>query len=215
MLCSYGCGRPGIYYFKRVNKWCCEKYHQKCPVNRKKYSQPGNKNPMYGKVCSFKGKTKNDCDFINIQSKKMKEHHKNGTMKCYFLNYWKGKHLSEKTKLKIAKKMRGNTYGNGRGNKTIYNDITFKSSWEAKVSKFLDLNNIKWNYEEKEFILSETESYRPDFFIYENNSFVKLIEVKGYFREENKIKFQKFKQKYPEIQVELWNKKVLKSKNII
>jgi len=215
MLCSYGCGRPGIYYFDRVKKWCCENKHQKCPINRKKYSQPGNKNPMFGKECIFKGKTKENYTPLKIVSEKIKLHHKKGNIQCYFLNYWKGKKHSEKTKLKIAKKMRGNTYGKGRGNKTIYNDKTFRSSWEAKVAKFLDSNNIDWAYEEKEFILSETESYRPDFFIYKNDSFIKLIEVKGYFRKENKIKFEKFKEKYPSIIVELWDKKVLKNKNII
>lgn len=111
--------------------------------------------------------------------------------------------------------MRGNNYGKGRGKRTIYNGITFKSTWEAKVAKYLDDRGIRWNYEEQEFVLNERQSYRPDFFIYANDSFVKLIEVKGYFREENKKKFQKFKNKYPHIQVELWDKKVLKNKAII
>jgi len=215
MLCSYGCGRPGLYYFKRVKKWCCEKTHQTCPANRKKYSQPGKQNPMYGTECVFKGKTKDNYKPLKIISDKLKIRHQNGDAQCYFLNYWEGKTHSRSTKLKIAKAMRGNNYGKGRGNRTVYNNITFKSSWEAKVAKYFDDNNILWTYEEREFVLSDTESYRPDFFIYEDESFMKLIGVKGYFRKENKIKFEKFKNRYPEIIVELWNKEVLKDKNII
>jgi len=215
MVCHYGCGHEAKYQLKNGN-WRCEPKHQQCPANRKKYSHPGSKNPMYGKPGALKGKTKENCESLKRVSDKIKEHHKNGNCSSsYFLDYWKGKKHSEETKLKIAKQMRGNTYGKGQGKRTLYNDIIFRSSWEAKVAKHLDDNNIVWKYEEREFILSERESYRPDFFIYVNDSFVKLIEVKGYFREENKKKFQKFKNKYPHIQVELWDKKVLKNKAII
>jgi hypothetical protein len=42
-----------------------------------------------------------------------------------------------------------------------------------------------------------------------------LVEVKGYFREENKIKFEMFKREYPDVAVELWDGKVLKQLGII
>jgi len=38
MLCDYGCGQEGKYYFKTVNKWCCNKAYAKCPAIRKKNS---------------------------------------------------------------------------------------------------------------------------------------------------------------------------------
>ena len=53
------------------------------------------------------------------------------------------------------------------------------------------------------------------FFIYENNIFVKLVEVKGYFREANRKKFEMFLSEYPEIETELWDKPVLKKLKII
>jgi len=31
MLCEYGCGREGKFYFPTVDKWCCSKNHKKCP----------------------------------------------------------------------------------------------------------------------------------------------------------------------------------------
>jgi len=34
-LCDYGCGKEAKYSFKN-GKWCCEKSHNKCPVNREK-----------------------------------------------------------------------------------------------------------------------------------------------------------------------------------
>jgi hypothetical protein len=29
--CEYGCGQEGKFYFKWVNKWCCENHSSKCP----------------------------------------------------------------------------------------------------------------------------------------------------------------------------------------
>jgi hypothetical protein len=218
MICEYNCGREAKYPpGKGRTKWCCSKIPQLCPTVRKKNreSHIGEKNHMFGKPCVFKGKTKDNYEPLKIVSEKIKEHHRKGNIKTYFLNYWKDKHHSDKTKLKISKKMRGNQYGKGRGYLTKYNGTNFRSSWEAEVAKYLDNKKIDWKYEEREFEISETESYRPDFFIYLNNTFIKLIEVKGFFREENKRKFEKFKIKYPHIKVELWDKTILKNKNII
>jgi hypothetical protein len=215
MLCDYGCGRIAKYYFKRVDKWCCSKHHQSCPVNSKKYSQPGNKNGMYGKPCIFKGKTKDNYKPLKVVSEKIKQHHEDGNIECYFLNYWKNKSLSDSHKSNIAKSMKGNNYGKGRGKITIYQNISFRSTWEAKVARYLDMCGISWLYEEKAYSLNETQSYRPDFFIYENNYLTKIIEVKGYFWKENIKKFEDFKQKYPNINIELWDKDILQNLNII
>lgn len=128
---------------------------------------------------------------------------------------WKDKRHREESKAKISVAMVGNTNGKGRGKRTEYNGITFRSTWEAKVAEYLDLNNISWKYEESYFKLNGNKSYRPDFFVYENGNFTKLIEVKGYFRKENKEKFEEFKQLYPEIDIELWDKNILKEMNIL
>ena len=37
-LCDYGCGQEAKYYFPTVNKWCCSKTYQLCPVKRKESS---------------------------------------------------------------------------------------------------------------------------------------------------------------------------------
>lgn len=38
MICEYGCGREGKYFFKIVKKWCCEDHCTKCPNVRQKMS---------------------------------------------------------------------------------------------------------------------------------------------------------------------------------
>jgi hypothetical protein len=112
---------------------------------------------------------------------------------------------------KIAISMKGN--GNGatsfRRKKIEYKGIIFKSKWEANTARFFDINGINWKYEDKLYDLSETTSYRPDFSLYENGIFIKHIEVKGYFRKENKEKFDKFRNMYPDVNIEVWGKKKL------
>jgi len=122
----------------------------------------------------------------------------------------------ENRKLKIARSMKGNKNGatSFRRRNILYKGLHFKSGWEIKVAKYLDENNIKWEYETISYSLSETRSYTPDFSIYENGD-LKHIEVKGYFRKENRIKFDEFTEMYPKINVEIWDKKVLQSKSII
>lgn len=217
MKCSYGCGQEAKYHFKN-GKSCCSNSHQKCPANKKKYSNPGEKNPMYGKQCIFKGKTKDNYKPLKEVSKKIKQNYKTG--KCIipksFLNYWEGRKHTEETKKKIAKKMKGNNFGLGRGTISYYNGIKMRSTWEVAVASYLDHNDFNWKYEEKIFDLGNFTSYRPDFFIYdEDRNFVKLIEVKGYFRKENKKKFELFLKKYPNIIVEIWDYSVLKNLNLI
>jgi hypothetical protein len=126
------------------------------------------------------------------------------------------KEIEDARKKKISISMRGN--GNGattfRRQKIKYKEIIFKSKWEINTAKFFDLNGINWKYEDKVYNLSETTSYRPDFSIYENKIFIKHIEIKGYWRKDNKEKFELFLRMYPNIKIEIWDKKVLLNKNI-
>jgi hypothetical protein len=126
------------------------------------------------------------------------------------------KEKEERRKEKIAIAMKGNKNGatSFRRRNILYKDNHFKSGWEKNVAIYLDDNNINWKYEEFHYSLGKTRSYTPDFFIYENDKLVKHIEVKGYWREENKIKYEQFLAMYPNILIEVWDKKVLLSKNI-
>lgn len=129
---------------------------------------------------------------------------------------WVGRKRSEEERKKISLGMMGNRNANHRGDRqTFYKNIRMDSRWEAGVAKYFDRMKYEWIYNEKGFKLSDGRYYYPDFFIYENGIFKKLIEVKGFFRECNRKKYELFKSEYPDIKIELWEKEILKEKEII
>jgi len=75
-----------------------------------------------------------------------------------------------------------------------YKGIYMRSSWEILYAKYLDKQHINWQYEPIAFELDNT-TYTPDFYLPEKN---KYIEIKGYWRDDSKKKFNKFKEKYPD-----------------
>lgn len=66
---------------------------------------------------------------------------------------------------------------------TIYKGINMKSKLESKIAMFLDVLNIKWQYEPKKFLLSNGTPYIPDFYLTELKIW---IEVKGLILKHNK-----------------------------
>ena len=86
-----------------------------------------------------------------------------------------------------------------------------RSSWEVAYAKWLDKNGYKWQYESKTFDLGNS-SYTPDFYLPKKDMY---IEIKGYYRESFIKKFKKFKKMYPEINIQIENKKLLKEAGII
>ncbi|MBU0580767.1 MAG: hypothetical protein KKA19_06290 [Candidatus Margulisbacteria bacterium] len=79
------------------------------------------------------------------------------------------------------------------GKGAYYKNIWMRSSYEIAFAKYLDKVGIKWLYEPKAFDLGNT-TYRPDFYIPKFNSF---YEIKGYWRDDAKMKFELFKKLYP------------------
>lgn len=211
MKCKYGCNLEAKYTLKNGTK-CCSKWWTQCPVNRKLNSDGLKGKP---RVSWNKGKTKYDCDGLRRSSEKNKLNHKNGILKCYLPSF-KGKTHTKETKNKIAIALKGNNHSNGRGIITEYKGIKFRSTWEAKTAEYLDSKNINWKYEEKEYSISETTSYRPDFFIYdEHDNLLKIIEVKGYHWKHNMNKYEMFKKIYPNILIELWEEQELRDLGIL
>lgn len=147
----------------------------------------------------------------------------------------KGSKRSPETRARISAAMKGkrpsasNTesviaaIGNGHLNKlykhptyTAKNGqtITFRSSWEYEVAKYLDWLGVVWEYE-LEVLVLDGEYYLPDFFIF--NAFgqpVKLIEVKGYFPKEQQAKMKRFQQALP-IPLEIWDRSKLECIGLI
>jgi hypothetical protein len=84
--------------------------------------------------------------------------------------------------------------------------VWLRSSWEFGYSKWLDENSFDWDVECRSYLLSDGRYYRPDFFIFENNALLKIVEIKSTWANGSKDridKFEKFKLEYPEINSEL------------
>lgn len=56
-LCENGCGKEAKFQL-RNGKWYCNPDHRKCPNNKLKYGQSGEKNPMFGKKLSVESRLK-------------------------------------------------------------------------------------------------------------------------------------------------------------
>lgn len=91
-----------------------------------------------------------------------------------------------------------------------YKRILFRSSYEVKYAKYLDKNNIKWEYEPTTFRLSNT-TYTPDFKI--NNK--KYIEIKGWFSPKSYLKIKEFISVNPEIDFTILLEKDLKKMGVL
>lgn len=89
--------------------------------------------------------------------------------------------------------------------------FNLKSSWEVKVAKYLDEQNLVWDYEKKFFPVIYTYdneikngTYIPDFFVNDE-----IWEVKGYWRKDAKVKYEAFLQQYPNVKIKLLQKEQL------
>jgi hypothetical protein len=60
--------------------------------------------------------------------------------------------------------------------------VWLRSTYEYIFAKWLDSNNIDWDVECTCYVITDKESYRPDFFIYDNHVLVNIVEVKGYYK---------------------------------
>lgn len=78
-----------------------------------------------------------------------------------------------------------------------YSGHNMRSSWETSYAKYLDKNNIKWQYEPQTFNLGRA-TYTPDFYLPKEDRY---IEIKGYWRPEALLKFNLFKSKHPLVNI--------------
>jgi len=89
---------------------------------------------------------------------------------------------SESYRKNLSKALKGRiiTWKIGGYLKHKYKDIKMRSSWEVKTAKWLDENNIEWEYESKKCIFNRRQGnrYIIDFYLPKLN---KYIEVKGWW----------------------------------
>lgn len=137
-----------------------------------------------------------------------------------------GKHFSEESKEKMRKtignKLSGKNnprYGKvpSHGKRIWYNspfqrEVCFHSSWELAYANYLYSINEPWYYEFQFFPLSNGSTYTPDFFLPAQN---KYIEIKCYWRDDAKDKFELFRREYPDVNIVLLTKEGLTNMRIL
>ncbi len=145
----------------------------------------------------------------------------------------KGKLHSKKTKnlMPLSRKgkftgknnpMYGKPSPHGKGEWFTKEDGTkvwMRSSWEIKFAKYLNKHKIGWLYEFKVFPITylyegkmKEGNYLPDFYL---PIFDKYVEVKGYWRDKSKFKFEAFKEQYPNEKIQLVMKEEMKELGLI
>ncbi len=91
----------------------------------------------------------------------------------------------------------------------------FRSSWELAVAHYLENQNLVWKYEYRRYQLASLDkTYVPDFFILDNDTIEKIIEVKGWMKQKDRDKIASFRSEY-EIPLEVWERKKLRSLNLL
>ena len=105
------------------------------------------------------------------------------------------KHHKENCKCMACKVMRGElkTYRK----KYPHNGWIMRSTWEVAYAKYLEANNISYEFEPKMFILSTGQRYLPDFYLSDTDEW---IEIKGWLGRNGKEysdKIELFKKEYP------------------
>ena len=90
--------------------------------------------------------------------------------------------------------------------------MKLRSSYELFYAKWLDKNNIEWEYEPR-YTLSNGMSFSPDFKLFRHSEcgiIVEIVEIKGYWTEKATSKWKRFKKDYPELK-----KRVLMKNDLI
>jgi hypothetical protein len=84
--------------------------------------------------------------------------------------------------------------GNGGFRKDLQHYV--RSNWEANFARILNYNNVKYEYEKHFFVFPNGSTYTPDFLIDDT-----FFEIKGYWTNVAKQKFELMKIHYPHINV--------------
>lgn len=101
------------------------------------------------------------------------------------------------------------TYKVTHGKRVLVQETWMRSTYEARFARFLDNIGVEWSYEPKHFsVLNGTKTYLPDFYVPLVDAF---IEVKGWWRDDAKEKFDDFVASNPSLRYALIDHQVLKS----
>lgn len=90
----------------------------------------------------------------------------------------------------------------------------FRSSWELKTAAWFDQQNITWDYERETYRLADGRSYTPDFWVFEADTLVKLVDVKGVLFPASAARIDAFRAEF-KLPLEVWAEADLNARNIL
>jgi len=202
--CKEGHKWEAIYSNIKSGKWC-----PKCGILRKAEKQklPGIK--IAQKIAKRHGGKCLSTKYINNITK-MKWKCKKGHKWDAILNNIKNSNhwCPECGRLSAAK--------NSNNSYVLYHwktgeELICQASWEKAVVEYLNANKINFKWQHKTFKMPNGKTYRPDLYIIGRRK--PWVEVKGYMREKNKVKWDWFQTIKPNS--ELWNKIKLRSMGVL
>lgn len=87
--------------------------------------------------------------------------------------------------------------------KPVYNGVTMDSTYETRYARWLDrlveTGQIRsWTHTPVRFRIGEGANYTPDFLIRMPDHSLLFLEMKGYLRREDRVKYLSAAQQYPE-----------------
>ncbi|MNC02764.1 Phage endonuclease I [compost metagenome] len=118
----------------------------------------------------------------------------------------RGKPMTKEAIEKIARNSKPRNFKTG-----IRQDIGHfvRSTWEANYVRILKFKKINYQFEPQIFWLIAPDgrqiSYTPDFYLIEKDMY---IEVKGFWYEDARQKFDLFREQYPDIKIDVVDTKV-------
>ena len=213
--------------------WKLESGLYKCPHCYKEYKKLGigthiwknhtEKGRLYKRTFSKreftpwnKGLTKETNIRIKESAEKLKERYKNGELVGSFLNKHHTEKVREEIQIAINKRYENGWLPKaGRCKKIKYlssiaGEVSVDGTWELRVAKYLDKNNINWKRNTQRFDYFDEDKkryYTPDFYLVDTDEY---LEVKGYETKLDRCKWRQFPHK-----LIVWKEDDLKKKNII
>lgn len=99
-------------------------------------------------------------------------------------------------------------YRTTHGKRIAVDGIMMRSAYEARFAKALNERSLRWEYEPRWFSLSSAKLYMPDFYVVDLDVYV---EVKGWWRDDAREKFNAFVSEYPALKCALVMKEQLEA----
>jgi hypothetical protein len=94
--------------------------------------------------------------------------------------------------------------------------VQFSHPIEAEFARILDYYHIRWQYEPRTFALAEdengvvTEAFSPDFYLPDEDLYVELTTMRPKLIRHKNRKIRRLQERYPDVQVKLFNRKDLR-----